>query len=202
MRIYYNKQCIHFELEPQKLIADEGLAGNIVIRQEFELEEFGHDDFQSFVTNKIDHLIYCCHASVGLEWMLDFFELIKAGGGVVWNENNELLMIERLGKWDLPKGKLDPGEDMAECAEREVAEETGLQNIILDHFIKSTYHIYNMKDTWILKQTDWYKMKAKSQNLTPQAEEGITQSKWISKEDISTYISDSYANIKYLMKGI
>jgi len=35
---------------------------------------------------------------------------IIAAGGLVTNENNELLMIFRRGKWDLPKGKADEGE--------------------------------------------------------------------------------------------
>jgi len=130
------------------------------------------------------------------------FELIQAGGGVVWNENNELLMIERLGKWDLPKGKLDEGEDMASCAIREVEEETGLRNISLNGFMRSTYHIYPLKGSWVLKQTDWYKMKAPKQKLVPQASEGITQSIWVERNDINDYISDTYQNIKYLMQYI
>ena len=53
---------------------------------------------------------------------------IIAAGGLVTNENNELLMIFRRGKWDLPKGKLDKGETIEECAIREVEEETGIGN--------------------------------------------------------------------------
>jgi 8-oxo-dGTP pyrophosphatase MutT (NUDIX family) len=52
--------------------------------------------------------------------------IIKAGGGIVVNEQNEVLLIYRRGKWDLPKGKLDDGETIEECALREVKEETGL----------------------------------------------------------------------------
>jgi 8-oxo-dGTP pyrophosphatase MutT (NUDIX family) len=36
---------------------------------------------------------------------------IVAAGGLVFNENKELLMIYRRSKWDLPKGKLDEGEN-------------------------------------------------------------------------------------------
>jgi hypothetical protein len=46
------------------------------------------------------------------------FTIIKAGGGVVYNEKKELLFIFRRGKWDLPKGKLDKGETLEECAVR------------------------------------------------------------------------------------
>ena len=48
------------------------------------------------------------------------FNIIKAGGGVVNNNKNQILFIYRLKRWDLPKGKLDKGETIRECAEREV----------------------------------------------------------------------------------
>ena len=54
------------------------------------------------------------------------FTLVQAGGGLVRNEKKEILIIFRRGKWDLPKGKLDKGEKLEDCAVREVEEETGL----------------------------------------------------------------------------
>ena len=36
-------------------------------------------------------------------------QIITAAGGLVFNQNDELLMIYRRGKWDLPKGKLEVG---------------------------------------------------------------------------------------------
>ena len=49
--------------------------------------------------------------------------LIEAAGGLVYNIENQLLMIFRNNKWDLPKGKLEVGENIQECAIREVEEE-------------------------------------------------------------------------------
>ena len=49
--------------------------------------------------------------------------LVQAAGGLVHTEDDQLLLIFRRGKWDLPKGKLDEGEKMDACAIREVAEE-------------------------------------------------------------------------------
>ena len=37
------------------------------------------------------------------------YKVIKAAGGVVRNEKGQVLMMYRLKKWDLPKGKLDKG---------------------------------------------------------------------------------------------
>jgi len=59
------------------------------------------------------------------------FKIVLAAGGWVVNEKDEILFIFRRGKWDLPKGKLDNGEKLEECAQREVREETGLQHIKL-----------------------------------------------------------------------
>src|SRR5438034_5163464 len=51
------------------------------------------------------------------------FSLVVAAGGIVKNENAEVLMIFRRGRWDFPKGKLDRGEKLEDCAVREVEEE-------------------------------------------------------------------------------
>ena len=71
------------------------------------------------------------------------FTIIKAAGGLVQNENNKLLMIFRRGKWDLPKGKLDDGETLEQCAVREVEEETGLTKIKLLTPLLTTFHTYH-----------------------------------------------------------
>ena len=42
------------------------------------------------------------------------FTLVQAAGGLVKNESDEILLIFRRGKWDLPKGKLDKGESLEE----------------------------------------------------------------------------------------
>jgi 8-oxo-dGTP diphosphatase len=52
---------------------------------------------------------------------------VFAGGGVVVDEAGRLLLVHRprYDDWTFPKGKLDPGETLEQCALREVAEETG-----------------------------------------------------------------------------
>lgn len=44
------------------------------------------------------------------------FAAVEAAGGVVVNDRGEYLMIHRNGRWDLPKGHVEPGESTAECA--------------------------------------------------------------------------------------
>src|SRR5690606_730534 len=55
----------------------------------------------------------------------------KAGGGLVYNDKGEALFIFRNGKWDLPKGGIEKGEEIDYTALREVEEETGCQKLLI-----------------------------------------------------------------------
>jgi 8-oxo-dGTP pyrophosphatase MutT (NUDIX family) len=124
------------------------------------------------------------------------FVVVPAAGGLVSNEENQILMILRRGKWDLPKGKLDPGETLEECALREVKEETGLENIKLTGPLTITYHTYREGTRFILKESHWYRMKTKSgQSLVPQAEEDIHEIKWVTPEELESYLSNTFPSI-------
>lgn len=112
------------------------------------------------------------------------FKIIKAGGGLVLNEKDEILLIFRRGKWDLPKGKLDQGETIEECAVREVEEETGLKNITLISPLLTTFHTYFEGSNFALKESYWYTMKVNgNQQLNPQIEEDIHEIKWVTNEE-------------------
>lgn len=121
---------------------------------------------------------------------------IIAAGGIVENEEGKILFQHRRGKWDLPKGKLDDGETIEECAVREVEEETGLQNIGLGELIDITYHNYIEKETDIEKETHWFAMKVSGmQKLTPQTEEGISELRWVAENELEYYLSNTFSNI-------
>ncbi|HVX52452.1 MAG TPA: NUDIX domain-containing protein [Chitinophagaceae bacterium] len=128
---------------------------------------------------------------------------IIAAGGLVSNENNELLMIYRRGKWDLPKGKLDEGESIETCALREVKEETGLADITLQKFIGTTEHEYF--DTYsncdVVKETHWYAITAApGQQLLPQTTEDIEEIEWVRKEILELYLNNTYPNIQDIIQ--
>ncbi len=128
---------------------------------------------------------------------------IIAAGGLVFNEQEELLMIFRRGFWDLPKGKLEKGETIEQCAIREVQEETGLQDITLKNFISITLHEYfdSYLDENVIKESHWYYMTVKDhQVLVPQTEEDISMIKWISKAVLPEYIKNTYPNIQTIIK--
>lgn len=124
------------------------------------------------------------------------FILVKAGGGLVINEANELLFIFRRGKWDLPKGKLDDGETLEECAVREIQEETGLQQVELKKHLVTTWHTYDESGHHILKETAWYLLSAaKNQTLKPQTVEQITKIEWVNPADVNKYASNTFPAI-------
>jgi ADP-ribose pyrophosphatase YjhB (NUDIX family) len=146
----------------------------------------------------------------GILWNEDFeklkkaffknFTVIEAGGGIVQNNQKEMLFIFRLGKWDLPKGKLEKGENAADCALREVTEETGINNLTLKRKIGETYHSYDQFGKHFLKISHWYYMTCDGkQEPKPQKEEHITDVKWIKTMNIKEPMANSYGTIKDIL---
>ena len=131
------------------------------------------------------------------------YKIIYASGGVVLNDNNELLMIYRNGVWDLPKGKNENNESNKCCALREVREECGINTLSVTKYLKETYHTYQFENEKILKITSWFLMFSnRSETLYPQKEEGISKVKWIKKKDLQKVLKNSYANIVDLLEDI
>lgn len=130
------------------------------------------------------------------------FTLIQAAGGLVLNPAGDMLFIFRRGKWDLPKGKLDPGEPLDKCALREVQEETGLQQVELNGPLLVTYHTYDEDGRHILKETHWYRMQAADgQQVQPQTEEQITEIKWVKQDELDTYKKNTFQLIKDILNA-
>jgi 8-oxo-dGTP pyrophosphatase MutT (NUDIX family) len=131
------------------------------------------------------------------------FKLVKAAGGLVTNKAGDILLIFRRGKWDLPKGKLDDGESLQECALREVKEETGLMKIEMANEINTTYHTYVEFGKHILKESHWYKMLSKgNEDFKPQFEEDITEIRWVKKHDLKKYLDNTFPAIISILKNV
>ncbi len=128
------------------------------------------------------------------------FTLIEAAGGIVQNEKKELLFILRLGKWDLPKGKIESGENPELTALREVTEETGVKGLTLKKEIGETYHVYDEYGKHFLKLSHWYYMTCSSKQVfLPQKEEHITEIKWVKTMEIKEPIKNTYPSIKNIL---
>ncbi len=125
--------------------------------------------------------------------------VVIAGGGLVYNDRKEILFIYRNKKWDLPKGKIEKGEDIQNCAIREVEEETGVEGLSIKKFITKTYHVFKRNGKYRLKETYWYEMHTSyNGELIPQEKEGIEKVKWKGFEKSQKALEKSYANIKLL----
>lgn len=131
------------------------------------------------------------------------FRIIEAAGGVVKNPDGDILFIRRLGKWDLPKGKMEKGESREESAVREIEEETGLSHVELVRFINTTYHIYVERNgDKVLKCTHWFEMNFRGEDTSkPQTEEGITEVAWKNKEQIEAEVfPNTFKNIRLIIE--
>ncbi len=127
--------------------------------------------------------------------------IIEAAGGLVFNEDGHLLLMKRRGLWDLPKGKIDPGESLEECALREVSEETGLTQLKLIEFLKTTYHTYPYKNKVALKPSHWFRMEHNGQeHFIPQIEEDITEMRWADKKEAKKLMHSAFASIQEMVK--
>ncbi len=128
------------------------------------------------------------------------FTRLDAAGGYVTNPASQLLVFFRRGSWDLPKGKIDPGETPEQAAVREVQEETGLQSIQLGPFLAHTWHTYSQRGERVLKCTWWYRMTTTDTQLTPQTEEDIEEIRWV---DAQAWLATGpvvYASIRELLE--
>ncbi len=127
-------------------------------------------------------------------------KVIFASGGIVKNDNNQILFIYRRGKWDLPKGKAEKGESIRETAVREVIEETGIDKLKIDKYFSNTFHIVRNNKKYFLKETSWFLMSSNFKGkLKPQLSEGIKSVKWKTFDDAKKIKKKTYGNISIIL---
>ena len=128
------------------------------------------------------------------------FPVVEAAGGLVERTDNKLLFIFRNNKWDLPKGGVEKKELIIEAAQREVVEETGVSDLIVQKQLSETFHIFKKGKRFRLKKTYWFKMSTSYMGKTkPQTEEGIKKTEWVSKEKIDEILNDAFENIRIIV---
>ena len=202
----------HFEVQPLEQIEERLLTGNLFFQNEvFYADGTGlkrksllriHQDPR--ITLRRAHLILLFETEADMrsfeERYIELFKTIKAAGGLVVNNHNELLMMVREGKWDLPKGKLEKGEASTLGAWREVSEECGIVDHKVGDLLRSTYHIFNRRDKWRFTTTHWYRMSIEGRpKLVPQLNEGITEVHWVPLEDLRRTNMKTYPQIMELV---
>ena len=125
---------------------------------------------------------------------------IYASGGIVKNKKSEILFIFRRGKWDLPKGKADNGETKKQTALREVKEETGVKELVINKFFRTSFHIVRSNKKYYLKETTWYLMSSNYEgDLIPQIDEGIKSVKWKNLNQVKKIKEKTFKNISIIL---
>lgn len=182
-------------------------------------KHFLQNDFNVFNVNDIvgDRLLFleeklCLFDSLKMVCenpsldMMTFFKkhiLIEAGGGLVKNNGN-FLWIYRNNIWDLPKGKQELNEEIFVTALREVKEECGIDNdLSIENFLTTTFHTYSNNNELFFKKTDWFLMNydGSSLELKPQLEEGITNVKWLNKNQSIDCAKKSFKSIRIVWEA-
>jgi len=153
---------------------------------------------------KLNYVLLSEQPQQQLKWLMEYFPVVHAAGGIVMNEDREILTIFRNGFWDLPKGKIERMEDQKAAALREVAEETGLRSMNLGNKVGITYHAYaDEYSPIILKETHWYRMNARFRgDLKPQVEEGITEVRWAPLDFFTSPDFQAFDSIRELLHGV
>jgi 8-oxo-dGTP pyrophosphatase MutT (NUDIX family) len=128
-------------------------------------------------------------------WFKESYHLVQAAGGAVTDADGRLLAIHRLGRWDLPKGKVERGEDIEAAALREVQEECGLRRLRIVKPLLQTWHTYDRHGPQ-LKCTHWFLMEGDAaEPLTAQTEEDIDAVRWMDADGRAEMRRDTYGSI-------
>lgn len=134
---------------------------------------------------------------------MSLFPVVNAAGGLIHDGDDEYLVIDRKGMPDLPKGKAEQGEGPVQTALREVGEETGLLGVNVIDRIQETYHTYHINDQLVLKKTVWFSMSVPGRpKLTPEAEEGITGARWVSRNQMKAEAEKTYKSLRDIFLSV
>lgn len=117
-----------------------------------------------------------------------------SAGGVVLRRGPDgeprfLLIRDSYRNWGFPKGHLESGEPPADAARREVAEETGLRDLILHGPIRVIDWYFRFRGKTIHKFCHFFLLESKHGDPVPQADEGITDCAWLTLEEARRTIS-------------
>lgn len=131
------------------------------------------------------------------------FTPVEAAGGLVVDGTGRWLLIHRNGRWDLPKGHVERGEDTETAALREVAEETGVAGACIVRLLCRTYHAYYMHHRWELKHTHWYEMRIDGcDHLVPQQEEGIERVAWVTPDEAKVCAREMFPSVRRVLESM
>lgn len=128
-------------------------------------------------------------------------KLETSAGGVVYRmEQGEplfLLIRDSYRNWGFPKGHLETDEAPDTAALREVREETGIDDVVLDGEIDTIDWFFRFRGKLVRKVCHFYLMRTEHERTVPQLEEGITACRWAPYAEATRLVS--YANARAVL---
>ncbi len=109
-----------------------------------------------------------------------------SAGGIIFRPADAgpqyLLILDGNGNWGFPKGHLVPGETSLEAARREIAEETGLADLVLHGELGVIDWFFRAGGSLVHKHCHLFLFESTAGDVVPQVDEGITACCWHSLE--------------------
>ena len=126
-----------------------------------------------------------------------------SAGGVVFRRASGngvafLLIRDSYRNWGFPKGHVEPGEEPADAARREVAEETGLADLVVHAPVQEIDWFFRFRGRLIHKTCAFFLMESAAGDACPQQDEGITACRWLPFEEALAKVS--YANAREVLR--
>ena len=127
----------------------------------------------------------------------------RSAGGVIFRRRDTgtvvLIIKDAYRNWGFPKGHVEPGEEAAAAALREIAEETGLTDLVNHGHIQDIDWHFRFRGKLIHKTCAFFLVECPTGEPQPQQDEGITACRWLSLDEALTTLS--YANARDVLRA-
>ena len=109
-------------------------------------------------------------------------------GGIVFRRDPKgavqiLLMQDAKNRWTIPKGHVEPGEEPKQTAEREIREETGLQEMKVHSWLGKVNFRYRRNHTLVLMTMHIYLVEGLGNSDKLHPEDWLNDIKWLAATD-------------------
>jgi len=109
-------------------------------------------------------------------------------GGIVYRHSKQgaveiLLIQDSKGRWTIPKGHIEDGETARQTAEREIREETGLQEMKVQDWLGKINFRYRRANSLVLMTTEIFLVRAEGNDAAVKPEKWMTSLGWLPAND-------------------